>query len=89
MSMPNREYITELAREVRERFPGKTQWLYTGYEWEDIKDLPAMEYLDVVVDGKFESGQKDASLHWKGSSNQKVIDVQGSLRARRTALHDT
>lgn len=76
----NRACITELAREIRQSFPNKTQWLYTGYEWEEIKDLPVLKYLDVVVDGRFEADLKDTQLHWKGSANQKVIDVPASLK---------
>ena len=72
----NRNTIETLAREVKERFPMKTIWLYTGYSWEQIADLPIMEYVDVLVDGKFIESLKDTSLHWRGSSNQRVIDIK-------------
>lgn len=85
----NREDIAALAKEIRERFPHKTQWLYTGYEWEEIKELPVIPYLDVLVDGKFDITQKDTQLHWKGSTNQKVIDVQDSLKKGKIVLHDS
>lgn len=85
----NRESITALAREVRERFPQKTQWLYTGYEWDEIKDLPVIPYLDVLVDGKFDVTKKNTQLHWKGSENQKVIDVQNSLKKGLIVLHES
>ena len=85
----SRECITALAKEIRARFPDKTQWLYTGFEWEEVKDLPVMQYLDVIVDGKFEIDQKDTQLHWKGSANQKVIDVQESLKKQQIVLHDS
>lgn len=85
----NREDIAALAKEIRERFPHKTQWLYTGYEWEKIKELPVIPYLDVLVDGKFDITQKDTQLHWKGSTNQKVIDVQDSLKKGKIVLHDS
>lgn len=86
--IPNRDCITELAKEIRERFPDKTQWLYTGYEWHEIKELPVIKYLDVLVDGRFDIDQKDAQLHWRGSANQKVIDVQRSLGSQEIVLHD-
>lgn len=84
----NREAITALAKEIREKFPEKTQWLYTGYEWNQIQNEAIIPYLDVVVDGRFEVEQKDTKLHWKGSANQKVIDVQDSLKTGKTVLHD-
>ena len=82
------EEITELAKEIRQKFPEKTQWLYTGYEWSQIQDEEIVSYLDVIVDGKFEAAQKDTKLHWKGSANQKVIDVQNSLNTGKIVLHD-
>ena len=84
----NREAITALAKEIREKFPEKTQWLYAGYEWNQIQNEAIIPYLDVVVDGRFEVEQKDTKLHWKGSANQKVIDVQDSLKTGKTVLHD-
>ena len=75
-------------KEIRQKFPEKTQWLYTGYEWSQIQDEEIVSYLDVIVDGKFEAAQKDTKLHWKGSANQKVIDVQNSLNTGKIVLHD-
>ena len=83
----NREAITALAKEIREKFPEKTQWLYTGYEGNQMHEA-IIPYLDVVVDGRFEVEQKDTKLHWKGSANQKVIDVQDSLKTGKIVLHD-
>lgn len=82
----NREEIGVLAVEIRNRFPGKTIWLYTGYTWEQICGLPLIRSLDVVVDGEFVVKLKDNSLHWKGSSNQRVIDVQRSLLMGQAVL---
>ena len=62
-----------------ETFPDKKTWLYTGYLWEEISALPIMAYLDVIVDGRFVEELKDPQLHWKGSFNQRIIDVQKSL----------
>ncbi len=84
----NRQTITELAEEIRTRFPEKTQWLYTGFVWDQIKDLPVLKSIDVLVDGRFEEEKKDALLHWKGSSNQRVIDVQRSLQDEKVHLHE-
>lgn len=79
--------ITELAKEVKEKFPKKSVWLYTGYEWEAIMGYPVMQYVDVVVDGKFEVDRADKQLKWRGSSNQRVIDVQKTKKHGRVILH--
>ncbi len=84
----NREEITRLARRVREQLPQKTIWLYTGYDWEEISDLDVIQYVDVLVDGRFEKSLFDAKLHWKGSSNQRVIDVQETLAHKKIVLWD-
>lgn len=83
----NREDITNLAKVLKDRFPDKTQWLYTGYWYDDVKDLEIMKYIDVIVDGPFINTLKDNTLHWKGSSNQRVIDVQKSRELGTIVLH--
>ena len=67
----NRQPVYELAKEIKEKYPRKTVWLYSGFEWEEIKDLPIIPYLDVMVDGRFKLELLDTQLHWKGSSNQR------------------
>ena len=79
--------VTALAREIREKYPDKTIWLYTGYEWEEICHLSFLSNIDVIVDGKFKIEEKDNNLHWKGSANQRVIDVKASLRAGEVRLY--
>jgi len=76
----NRLDVRNLMAEIREKYPDKTIWLYTGYEWKDVWHYPMMKYVDVVVDGEFKIGLKDTNLLWKGSSNQKVINVQETLK---------
>ena len=76
----NRLAVRALMEKIRERYPQKTIWLYTGDRWEDILHYPLMQYVDVLVDGEFMAELKDTKLHWKGSANQRVIDVQASLR---------
>lgn len=77
----NREWIEILCAYIKHNC-GKSIWLWTGYLYEDLKDLPVMEYLDVLVDGPFEIDKKDLGLYFRGSSNQRVIDVQKSLASR-------
>ena len=83
----NREQIGALAQEIRARFPDKTIWLYTGYRFEQITDLPFLAAIDVVVDGPFIEAQKDTQLHWRGSANQRVIDVQKSRKTGEIVLY--
>ena len=66
--------------EIREKYPDKTIWLYTGDLWENVLHYAMMQYIDVLVDGEFMADKKDVKLLWKGSSNQRVIDVQKSLK---------
>lgn len=79
--------VTALAAEIKEKYPEKTIWLYTGDEWENISSEEVMQYLDVLVDGPFVEELKDVKLLWKGSSNQRVIDVQQSLKQNTVVLH--
>lgn len=83
----NVEEITCLAREIRERFPRKTLWLYTGYLWEEISDWEIVRYLDVLVDGRFQLAARDVTLKWKGSANQRVIDVKKTRELHQVVLH--
>lgn len=75
----NRVGVRELMAEIREKFPDKTIWMYTGDVWENILHYAVMKYVDVLVDGEFIVEQKDVKLRWKGSKNQRVIDVKKSL----------
>lgn len=84
----NRAAVYPLIEEIHEKFPEKTMWLYTGFVWETIQNLPCMKYLDVVVDGEFEIEKLSPAAHWKGSTNQRVIDVQKSLAAGEVVLHN-
>ena len=83
----NREDIGALIDEISQKFPYKTIWLYTGYQWEAIRDLPYIKKVDVVVDGEFVAALKNTQLHWRGSSNQRLIDVQPSLLRGDVVLH--
>lgn len=76
----NRLEVRNLMAEIREKYPNKTIWLYTGDLWENVLHYAMMQYIDVLVDGEFMADKKDVKLLWKGSSNQRVIDVQKSLK---------
>ena len=73
----NIEGTTKLAKAFKEKYPNKTVWVWTGFLYDrDLKDHPAMKYIDVLVDGQFMQELHDFRLEWRGSSNQRVIDVQ-------------
>lgn len=88
----NRGAVRGLLESVRERYPHKTIWCYTGYRYEDIirwqmegdEDIPAiLSRLDVLVDGPFIEAKKDLNLLFRGSSNQRLIDVRETARCGR------
>ena len=85
----NWQVLMPLVREVKERYPDKDIWCYTGYlfdrdilgtfceRWGQMEAF--LSYLDVIVDGEFILAQKDISLRFRGSTNQRIIMVQESL----------
>lgn len=85
----NRAQIITIAAKIRQDFPNKTIWVYTGYRWEDVKDIPGIDYVDVLVDGRFIQSMADVSYPWAGSTNQRVIDVKESLESDSVVLHKT
>lgn len=85
----NRAGISTLVDEICRNYPHKTIWLYTGYRWEEICDLPLIKKIDVLADGEFIAELKDSKKHWVGSSNQRVIDVQPTLMTGTVVLHNT
>lgn len=88
MEYRNQQGVLPLLRKVKEKFPDKTIWCYTGYlydrdildnfcgKWKETKEI--LSYLDVIVDGEFVEEQKDITLRFRGSSNQRIIDVKKS-----------
>ncbi len=87
--LENREVVTAFAREIKEKYPEKTIWLYTGYLYEEIKSLEIMNYIDVLCDGPFMVDCKDNTLHWVGSSNQRVIDIPLTRKQGEIVIHET
>lgn len=75
----NRTEVFNLVKEIKTKFPKKDIWLYTGYTWEEINDLDIIDYIDVLVDGKYIEELSNPDLEWRGSSNQRVIDVKKTL----------
>ena len=92
----NQGPIVELLRQIKESYPQKSIWAFSGYvfdrdilsgklgDWETTKDY--LSYLDVLVDGPFVEAKKNLSLRFRGSENQRIIDVPASLAANRVVL---
>lgn len=80
----NRQALDDICFMVKLCKPKKSIWVWTGYDFleDGLIDLPVMNYIDVLVDGKFEESLKDLRLKWRGSSNQRVIDVAESVKRR-------
>jgi len=68
----NRHEISNLIDEIKEKYPEKTVWVYTGYQYEDVKELSLINKIDALVDGRFVEDLKDEDLEWRGSKNQKI-----------------
>lgn len=88
LMLGNRYEITKLCKLLKEKLPNKSIWLYTGYEFEEIEALEVLQYIDVLVDGTFKLDLRDISLAFKGSSNQRVIDVQKTLKNGNIVLYN-
>jgi len=90
----NQRALLPFLRRMKERLPAKTVWAYSGYTWEELTGAAAsscrcqatgdmLSLLDVLVDGEFRQDLRDISLRFRGSSNQRLLDVPRSLRAGR------
>lgn len=83
----NIEGTTKLAKAFKEKYPNKSVWSWSGYSFDnDLKDKEVVKYLDVLVDGRYQDELSNPTLRWKGSENQRVIDVQASLKDSNIVL---
>lgn len=87
LSFKNRDFINDLLKNIKYEFPEKDVWCYTGFSWEDIKDLDCMKYIDFLVDGKYIEDLSIPSPKWCGSNNQKVIDVNETFRKNKIVIY--
>ena len=76
MEPENQEVLEPFLKRVREELPEKDIWLYTGYVFESVSTSPLLKLVDVVVDGPFIEDQRDISLAFYGSSNQRIIHLK-------------
>lgn len=85
MHPKNIEGTTKLAKAFKEKFPDKNIWVWSGFLFDkDLKDKDVLNYIDVLVDGQYVDELHDFTLKWRGSSNQRVIDVKKSLETGKT-----
>ena len=78
----------KLAKAFKEKFPNKTIWVWTGFLFENVINKDIFKYIDVLVDGRFEEEHKDIRLKYCGSTNQRVIDIQQSLKKNKVILYE-
>lgn len=86
MNPVNVEGTTKLAKKFKETFPKKDLWMWSGYKYEELKDKEVFNYVDVLVDGQYVDELHDPTLKWRGSSNQRVIDIKKSKQSEQVVL---
>ena len=87
MHPKNIDGTTKLAKAFKEKYPNKSIWSWSGYSFDnDLKDKEVVKYLDVLVDGQYNDDLRNPTLKWKGSENQRVINVQESLKDSKVIL---
>lgn len=87
----NLQGVLNLVNKIRLLLPQKTIWIYTGYTWEQCLEHQIRKEIvticDVLVDGEYIDSQRDITLKWRGSSNQRVINIQETLAKNKIILH--
>lgn len=80
--------MLKLVKSMKEEYPNKTIWMWTGYKYEDLNDKQReiVSYIDVLVDGEFIETQKCPGKRFKGSSNQRIIDIKKTLETNKIQL---
>ena len=80
----NIDTVYEICKLMKFLKPAKDIWVWTGYDFleDGLINLPVMKYIDVLIDGRFEEDNKDLTLKWRGSWNQRIIDVAESVKRR-------
>jgi len=86
----NREEVFRLCEKIKTNFPSIIIWVYTGFTWEELTAdqhiIEGLQNVDVLVDGRYDDSLKDLSLPFRGSTNQRIIDVQQSLKSGEPVL---
>ena len=84
------ERMLELIKKIKERYPDKTIWMWTGHTYEDLTDeqMEIVKLIDVLVDGPFIISQKCPGKRFRGSMNQRIIDIKKTLESGTITIHD-
>ena len=82
--------MLELIKKIKERYPDKTIWMWTGHTYEDLTDeqMEIVKLIDVLVDGPFILSQRCASKRFRGSMNQRIIDIKKTLESGTITIHE-
>ncbi len=99
MEIVNQKVISPFIKRIKDELPGKSIWIYSGYLWEELNDTnnkrchsedtpEILKNIDVLVDGEFKLDLKDISLKFRGSSNQRIIDVKKTLTSGKLTLSE-
>lgn len=92
----NLDNVYDLCGYIKKLYPNKTIWIYTGFTWEELQSTNIyrnderrliLKYCDVLVDGRYVESLRDTNAKWRGSTNQRVIDVQKSLQSKQVILY--
>ena len=86
MHPKNIEGTLKLCKAFKDKFKDKTIWIWTGYLFEDLKDKEILNYIDVLVDGRFKEEEYSPTIKWRGSKNQRVIDIKKTLKNNKIIL---
>lgn len=90
----NKDEVANLIIECKEKYPSKNIWVYTGYTYDELKERnddainTCLKYVDVLVDGRFDKDKKSHMLKYRGSSNQRIIDVPKTIESDNVVLFD-
>lgn len=86
MEESNQKALLPLVKKVKSLYPNKDIWCYTGFLFEDVREYEILQYIDVLVDGRFVEKLKVANLRFRGSTNQRIINVKESTNENRIIL---
>ena len=89
----NTGILLPLVKRIRRELPDKDIWSWTGYTWEEMMletpdKLELLSLIDILVDGRFDKAKRNLMLQFRGSSNQRIIDVQKSLKTGEVIIWD-
>ena len=88
LELYNIETLLPFLKEFKERFPNKDVWCYTGYTYDHVKDYEILKYIDILIDGEFDIHNRSYVLPFRGSYNQRIIDVKQSIKENRVVEYE-